>query len=285
MGLIIGDDDPEGALVEFRKSLAIRQTLVNENPRDASMFRELSDTHKLIGDVLYTQFKLAEALIAYQQSVADNAQSLSLRESFGERSAYVSKRRLVARVLSESRRYEEALILYQELEQLALPQAKASPGNSEAQWNLAMARGDVADILAKQGKLALATQSYQAALSLTKSDVYLHFNSEWKQSAAIQYLRLGRLLVAQRNASAASKAFGMCESLLDDVGHSASDKYDAACCSALAGNKDNAFRYLELALESRWFNTISLENQPDFKSLRNDSRWNWLLARMARKKP
>ena len=49
--------------------------------------------------------------------------------------------------------------------------------------------------------------------------------------------------------------------------------YDAACCEALAGNKDQAFKYLEKALEKGYTNADHLKNDKDLFSLHNEKKW------------
>lgn len=49
--------------------------------------------------------------------------------------------------------------------------------------------------------------------------------------------------------------------------------YSAACCCALDGQIDKAFRYLEHAIENGYRNVSWLKKDTDLQSLRNDPRW------------
>jgi len=49
--------------------------------------------------------------------------------------------------------------------------------------------------------------------------------------------------------------------------------YDAACSTALAGDKETAFQLLDKAIASGWRNTDHLKRDSDLDSLRNDPRW------------
>ncbi|MCC3156210.1 hypothetical protein LJ737_03125 [Hymenobacter sp. 15J16-1T3B] len=60
----------------------------------------------------------------------------------------------------------------------------------------------------------------------------------------------------------------------------ASDYYNAACAWALAGNKDQAFRYLDQATAAGWENVAHLKQDTDLDGLRADKRWQPLLGKL-----
>jgi hypothetical protein len=62
-----------------------------------------------------------------------------------------------------------------------------------------------------------------------------------------------------------------------------SDLYGAACSAALAGNKAEAFKYLDLALENGWLNITHLKIDKDLNGLHNTEKWNAYLEKMTRK--
>ncbi len=70
------------------------------------------------------------------------------------------------------------------------------------------------------------------------------------------------------------KDFATCAAIYDRLG----DRYNAACCFALAGNKDAAFALLEEVLTAGWSNTKQLRADPDLASLHDDRRWNDVIA-------
>ncbi len=49
--------------------------------------------------------------------------------------------------------------------------------------------------------------------------------------------------------------------------------YHLACCYALTGKTDDAFKYLHLAFERGWRDVTHVENDADLKSLHADTRW------------
>ena len=58
--------------------------------------------------------------------------------------------------------------------------------------------------------------------------------------------------------------------------------YDAACAFALAGKKEEAFRYLELAIARGYANVEHMKRDSDLEFLRTDPRWQPLLAKAKR---
>ena len=56
------------------------------------------------------------------------------------------------------------------------------------------------------------------------------------------------------------------------------DDYNAACCYALAGNKDAAFAVLDKVVKNGWTNTSWMKKDPDLASLHDDARWNAIVA-------
>lgn len=57
------------------------------------------------------------------------------------------------------------------------------------------------------------------------------------------------------------------------------DYYDAACSWALAGNKDKAFDYLDLALDKGWHNKDWLSRDKDLQSLHAEKNWDKILKK------
>lgn len=61
------------------------------------------------------------------------------------------------------------------------------------------------------------------------------------------------------------------------------DLYNAACSSALAGDKDKAFEYLNAAIDNGWTNITHMKSDSDLNSLHSDSRWKNALAKLQKK--
>lgn len=60
----------------------------------------------------------------------------------------------------------------------------------------------------------------------------------------------------------------------------AGDYYNAACAWALAGNADQAFRYLDQATAAGWENVAHLRQDSDLNALHADRRWQPMLGRL-----
>ncbi|MBN1165099.1 MAG: SagB family peptide dehydrogenase [Candidatus Krumholzibacteriota bacterium] len=56
--------------------------------------------------------------------------------------------------------------------------------------------------------------------------------------------------------------------------------YNAACCWALTGNRDQAFRYLEKSRKMQGLDIAYANNDGDLESLRGDKRWKELLIKV-----
>ena len=78
----------QGAIASYRKSLAIREKLVAENPSNDEMRRNLANSYESIGDMFWTIGEYGEALKIYRQNLQiylDVAKggSASAENSFG----------------------------------------------------------------------------------------------------------------------------------------------------------------------------------------------------------
>jgi len=59
------------------------------------------------------------------------------------------------------------------------------------------------------------------------------------------------------------------------------DRYNAACAWSLAGNKDQAFHYLNQSLlTNEWVNLSNIASDSDLSSLHNDKRWQILIDKI-----
>ncbi|MFZ6798854.1 DUF6624 domain-containing protein [Undibacterium sp. Di24W] len=61
------------------------------------------------------------------------------------------------------------------------------------------------------------------------------------------------------------------------------DLYDAACVAALTGDRNRAFEWLDLSIESGWLNLEHLKEDSDLVSLHADPRWKKTVARLQTK--
>lgn len=75
-----------------------------------------------------------------------------------------------------------------------------------------------------------------------------------------------------------AKAAGLYVAAIERGLRGAGTPYNAACCFALTNQSDDAFKYLNLAIERGWRDLAHLEADEDFKSVRDDARWKAAVA-------
>jgi hypothetical protein len=94
-----------------------------------------------------------------------------------------------------------------------------------------------------------------------------------------------RDLRAQAIAAHTTKEYDRCAQLFQRAERAAfRDKrgellYSAACCEALGGDKDRAFRDLDASVKAGWRDAEAFANDGDLAALRTDPRWSRVLAR------
>ncbi len=93
-------------------------------------------------------------------------------------------------------------------------------------------------------------------------------------------------LRAQAHAAYEQKRYADCARLFSDANSveastEAGDVYDAACCQALVGEKDNAFSSLQRASALGFKDVKHLQKDPDLEALHGDPRWTELVARVS----
>lgn len=70
-----------------------------------------------------------------------------------------------------------------------------------------------------------------------------------------------------------AKSLELCQQALDKGAKRGTVPYHMACCYALTSKFDDAFKYLNLAIERGWHNVEHMLSDPDLNSLREDPRW------------
>lgn len=85
----------------------------------------------------------------------------------------------------------------------------------------------------------------------------------------------------------ASLAFaGDCDEFMDQIRRNPNSEagyYNVACCYAKDSNLEEAFYYLEQAVEAGLKNTTWLEKDPDLKALHQDARWKDMVDRVRKR--
>ena len=204
---ILGDTAKQKARAE--EAYRLMAALAVEMPDDPDKLRTLSVTLNEKGDVLVAQGNLAEALKAYQDSlaIADRLAKADPSNAGWQRDLSVSYDK-VGDVLVAQGNLAEALKSYQDSLAIAERLAKADPGNAGWQRDLSVSYDKVGDVLVAQGNLAEALKSYQDSLAirdrLAKADPG---NAGWQRDLSVSYDKVGDVLVAQGNLAEALKSY------------------------------------------------------------------------------
>ena len=105
---------------------------------------------------------------------------------------------------------------------------------------------------------------------------------ELTESQRLRVTTLGAEVEA--NAAYDKKEFRRCAKLFDDLARrtkSSQAAYSAACCAALASDRDRAFVLLTTALDLGFNFAAAFDEDADLAALRSDPRWAKLRARLA----
>ena len=103
-------------------------------------------------------------------------------------------------------------------------------------------------------------------------------------SDSAKLIEARRLVVEASTALAekdCAKAAGLYARAVDAGAMSSTTSYNVACCFALQGRADDAFQYLDFAIEMGWTDVEKLNEDPDIESLRKDDHWSGATARCA----
>ncbi|MGH9934643.1 MAG: protein kinase domain-containing protein, partial [Blastocatellia bacterium] len=196
--------DKAGALESYRKSLAIREALLNADAGAAQFRRDQAATHDRVGDLLRTTGDTPGALRHYQQSLAlrqslildppsdpkDMPARLDLASSYqriGDVLAMTGKR---AEALENQRR---ALAVFEQA-------VAAGPDDKRVRRDLFIGHVKMGDRLAGAGDRTSALEHYRHALqiasALAASDPD---NAKAKRELAVCHDKVGNILVASNS--------------------------------------------------------------------------------------
>jgi choline-sulfatase len=284
----IGDDtqraaaggmDPKDGLVFHQMLEDARQLLRQREPAAAeAKIRELlaripqhPSGLSTLGLCLLQQRRLAEARDAYERSLAAAPEQprvmLALAQVATRSGDLAVARSWIDRALAMSPQFVEAMVFRAVLErdrdaveaERWFRQAIDADPELERVW---IAWGDHL-FLAK--RYAEALPAYQKVLEKTPA------NFDMLLQAGLSAQRSG-------DASTAEAMFRRAAEVRPDHWM---PPYDIACLRAVAGQMDEAFRWLDRALERRLDDLELLRTDPDLASLRDDPRWSAFVARVA----
>jgi len=91
---------------------------------------------------------------------------------------------------------------------------------------------------------------------------------------------LSRIAAVYANMGNTKKALDAAKSVMEIDPNDGRALYNCACVYALLGNKEHALTYLKTALEIGFMNIIEyVKNDPDFESIRSDSKFQEILLK------
>ena len=133
------------------------------------------------------------------------------------------------------------------------------------------ARYFLAQTYASMGREAEAKTAYVNALHIIERHVDLHPDDARAITfGAVAYFRLGK----------SDRGLEWAERAVDADPTDAGIQYNVACLFALEGDQVRAIRCLKNAVKAGFAHRDWLENDPDFKPIRNYSRYKALLKRV-----
>ncbi len=192
-----------GALESYRRSLAIRESLLTAEPNNAQARRDQATTRDRIGDTLRISGDTAAALEHYQQA-------LKLRESLAASSQ--DRQTLVDLAISYERIGDQLALLGKRVEALehqrrALPVLEsavaADPNDAQLQRRLFISFIKLGDRLGATGDKTGALERYRQALPIAQKLAADRSNARAQRELAVAYDKVGNGLVATGDAQAA----------------------------------------------------------------------------------
>jgi tetratricopeptide (TPR) repeat protein len=186
------------ALSVYQHGLAIAKQVVNQEPSNAELKRDLSLSASKVGSVLEAQGKLQKALDAYMQSL-DIRRLLADQDKSNEgwqRDLSVSYER-IGKVLVAQGKLLAALGMYQQSLDIRRKLASKSNSNSDAQVDLSVSYEGVGDVFLEQGKLLEAMDAYQQELAIMQRLAEDKSNADWQRNLSVCQEKVGSVLIMQ----------------------------------------------------------------------------------------
>ncbi|MEE8114201.1 MAG: tetratricopeptide repeat protein, partial [Nitrososphaerales archaeon] len=212
-------------------------------------------------------------------------------------------RRALAVSPREAISYRGLSSFYIDLNDLAKAEAWAKKA-MELQPDLPSANINLAEIYLLQGKQEEALAQSQKALSsdslwavetagiiavtlgdYAKAEEYFRQAlSVGSKGSGIRYTRLGHVLWRTGQQDEAQELFNhslqLDQSELDQGNQTYFPRYDMACLNAVQGNKEEAYEWLQKAIEAGWRQSHVALKDPLLENLHNDARFQQMMAQL-----
>jgi tetratricopeptide (TPR) repeat protein len=213
--------DTTGALVSYRKSLAIRQALVEAESKNGELQSELAESYERIGDILRTTGDVSQADQNYEQAIRllqslpgpareDRSQQRRLAELFyrvGNLKGYPRTANL-GDTSGAVQYHRQALAIREAL-------SAAAPSDIDLLIDLQESNRSLANILASQNDLIGAEPHARKAVSIAQGLVSTDLNSARSFRALTEATdSLARLLMRQGNLDQAAE---VCRQSIDSA--------------------------------------------------------------------
>ena len=150
--VLVAQGDTAGALIAFRKGLAIAEALAARDPTSAERQRDLSVSHNKIGEVLVAQGDTPSALATFRKALAIR-EALAPRDPANtgwQRDLAVSHNK-IGEVLVARGDMPGALTAFRKTLAIIEALAARDPANTEWQRDLSVSHSKIGDVLVAQG--------------------------------------------------------------------------------------------------------------------------------------
>jgi tetratricopeptide (TPR) repeat protein len=183
------------ALAAYAEARREAQAMVEREPEQFELRRDLSVTFDRMGDALSRQGALDEALANYRQAL-EIVESLAQRDPHNTvwlRDQSVSHDR-IGDILDRQGDFDAALQSFERGLEFAQRLALQDPGNAQWQWDLSASHDRIGDMQIAKGKTAAALKSYRRSLAIAEKLVAGDpSNIGWRRDLAVSYHKAGSL--------------------------------------------------------------------------------------------
>lgn len=225
--------DTAGALRNYRKAMAIRESLLNASPQDPDLRRELGQSFEAVADLYVTSGNTDAALEHYQkakaifESLQKEAPSSRPIQSLLAKSYHNVVGQLIhtgdtARALELSRK---AMKISEDL-------VAQDPSNAEARRNLSVAYSRFGGVLDRMGDSSGALQNFQKALEIQQALVQENpDNAQARREISVIYEDMGRAHAIRNDLTQATESYRRALAIRKDL--AASDPRNALAAADL----------------------------------------------------
>jgi tetratricopeptide (TPR) repeat protein len=253
IGILMWDlGKPEETMASFRKTLAIRQELVDANPAVSVFQLQLAVIHYNIGNLLLLKMgKPEEAIASFRKALAIEQKLAEANPKVPDyQSAMASSLNNLGEALVRQKRFAEAFTAIDAGLAIKRKLVEAYPKNKLYSVILSCGHTDRGSALVRSGQPSEAAADLRRAVELFAKDPALDVNARYERSRAL--------------------------ALLAGLGEEAKSGVTKAEAALFA---DQAIASLRDAIKAGWNKPDALE-EPDFGSLRGRDDFKKLLAEL-----